>query len=128
MGETLKLQSTEQQASKQDGIDIIVVTEENLSTAKETKQNEQCTNNYSGAEVVACNEIDKILKSEFVNGSTLEEKSTPQIECSSNAQIDSYLPKEIKSANEGGGIYDVSSVSVGTGSQCIIVNAEVHDY
>ena len=84
-GETLQLQSTEQQVSKQDGGDMITVTEENLYTAKETKGNKQFTNDYSGAELAACNEIDKYFKTEMENSGTLEENSI--LQCNTNPQV-----------------------------------------
>ena len=123
-GETLKLQSTEQQVSEQDGRGMITVTEENISTAKEIEGYKQLISDYSEAEVAACNENEKRFKTEMENSGTLEENSI--LQCNSNAQISYCPPKEIKSANEGPSTLYTSSGPLGTGSQCINIEADVH--
>lgn len=118
---------SEQQASEQDGISMIPITEENL--AIEIKKNKQCINNYSGIQMAACNEIGKNFKTKTENSTSLEENSIPQSD--SNAQINGSSLKGIKQANKGASTRQLPAVSgleEGVGSQCIIVKAEVHDY
>ena len=127
--EELKLQSTEQQQeSEKEGIDMIPVTE-NLAT--EVKKNKQCINNYSGIQIVECNEISKNCETKMEHITTLKENSI--LQSNSNAQINNCTLKDVKQANEGASTRDVppvpavSALEEGVGSQYIVVKAEVHD-
>ena len=68
----------------------------------------------------------KLINVEMENSGTLEGNSI--LQCNSNAQVSNCPPKEIKSANERASTSGISSGPLGTGSQCIIVKADIHDY
>ena len=141
--EESELESTEQRANKRDGIDMIPL-EENLSI--DICMNKQCINNHSGIEIAEYSEIGKNGETEIEQSTILKENSIPK--SNSNTEISSHplAKSDIKQASKEAMEIPLSNnmdqckqevppFPADSGehegvidSQCIIVEAEVHNY
>ena len=103
-------------------------------TEKLKRTSNACINNYSGIQIVEYNEIGKNCETKMEHNTTLIDNSILQSD--SNTQIDKCPLKGIKQAAKRAiaSTWDVppapavSGLEEGVDSQCIIVEAEVHDY